>query len=176
MKKLIFPIAIAATMLFSAFTVYTATTWKIADGYSIKFTSDDPAGVFSSFKGDISFDANDLAGSKFDVTIDVNSINMGNGMKNNKAKNENWFNAAKFPAIKFTSSKITKTATGYEATGTLDMKGVQKPLTIPFTFANNTFTGSFSINRLDYGVGTDKGMDSHASSILKVDVSVPVTK
>jgi polyisoprenoid-binding protein YceI len=172
MKKIFLPIAIAATMLLSAFTVYTSTSWKIADGYSIKFTSDDPSGAFTSLKGDISFDANDLANSKFNVTVDVSSINTGNGMKNSKAKGKQYFDVDTYPTIKYTSSKITKTATGYQAEGTLDMHGVQKPLTIPFTFANNTFSGSFSVNRIDYGVGTA----GHAESVLKVDVSVPVTK
>ena len=172
MKKLIFPIAIGATMLLSAFTVYTATNWTIASGYSIKFTSDDPSGAFTSLKGDISFNEKDLASSKFNVTIDASSINTGNGMKNSKAKGSSYFDVDKYPAIKYTSSKINKTANGYEAVGTLDMHGVQKPLTIPFTFSNNTFTGSFSINRLDWGVGTA----GHAESVLKVDVSVPVTK
>ena len=172
MKKLIFPIAIGATMLLSAFTVYTATTWKIADGYSIKFTSDDPSGTFTSLKGGISFDENDLASSKFNVLVDVNSINTGNGMKNSKAKGSQYFDADKFPTIKFTSSKVTKTAAGYEVAGTLDMHGVQKPITIPFTFKNNTFIGGFNVNRIDYGVGTA----GHAESILKIDLSVPVTK
>jgi len=174
MKKIIFPIAIVATMLLSAFTTINSVSWKIADGYSVKFTSDDPSGVFTSMKGDISFDANDLANSKFNVTIDVNSINMGNGMKNTKAKNADWFDVEKYPTITFTSSSISKSSTGtYEATGTLNMKGVQKQITIPFNFTNNTFTGSFNINRSDYNVGTPGG---HASSVLKIDVSVPVTK
>lgn len=176
MKKIIFPLAIAATMLLSAYTAISSVNWKIAQGYSVKFTSKDPSGVFTSMKGNIAFDPNNLSASNFDVTIDVNSINMGNGMKNSKAKGEEWFNAAKYPVIKFTSGKISKTAAGYEAVGTLDMKGVQKPLTIPFTFSKNTFTGSFDVNRLDYGVGTDKGMSAHASSVLKIDVSVPVTQ
>jgi len=173
MKKIIFPIAIIATMLLSAFTTINSMNWKIADGYSVKFTSDDPSGVFTSMKGDISFDADDLSNSKFAVTIDVSSINMGNGMKNTKAKNADWFDADKFPTIKFTSSKIAKTTNGYEADGTLDMKGVQKQIAIPFTFTNNTFTGSFNVNRSDYNIGTPGG---HASSVLKIDISVPVTK
>jgi len=176
MKKIIFPIAIVAAMLLSAFTTLNSINWKIADGYSIKFTSDDPSGGFSSMKGDISFDPNNLAGSKFNITIDANSINTGNGMKNHKAKNEDWFNVDKYPTIKFTSSKISKTASGYEVVGTLDMRGVQKQITIPFTFSNNTFAGSFNINRIDYGVGTDIGMSAHAANVLKVDVSVPVTQ
>jgi polyisoprenoid-binding protein YceI len=176
MKKIIFPAAIVASLLLSAFTTISAINWKIAEGYSIKFTSNDPSGVFTSVKGDISFDENNPASSKFDVTIDVNSINTGNGMKNTKAKGEEWFNADKYPTIKFTSSKVSKTSGGYEVTGTLDMHGVKKPITIPFTFSHNTFSGSFNINRLDYGVGTDKGMSSHASNVLKVDISVPVTQ
>ena len=176
MKKIIFPVAIAATLLLSAFTILSSVNWKIAEGYSIKFTSKDPAGVFTSMKGSVAFDESNLAASKFDVTIDVNSINTGNGMKNSKAKGEEWFNAAKYPTIKFTSDKISKTASGYQAVGTLEMHGVKKQLTIPFTFSNKTFTGSFDINRLDYGVGTDQGMSAHASNILKVDVSVPVTQ
>ncbi|MGP8216973.1 MAG: YceI family protein [Bacteroidia bacterium] len=176
MKKIIFPFAAGATLLLSAFTAYTSTTWKIASGYSIKFTSKDPSGVFTSFKGDIAFDENNLDASKFDVSIDVNSINTGNGMQNNKAKAADWFDADKYPVIKFTSSKIAKTATGYETTGTLDMHGVQKQITIPFTFTNNTFAGSFNVNRIDYNVGTTKGMQAHASTDLKIDISVPVTK
>jgi polyisoprenoid-binding protein YceI len=169
MKKIILPLAIVTTLL-------SSVNWKIAEGYSIKFTSKDPSGVFTSLKGNVSFDENNLAASEFDVTIDANSINTGNGMKNTKAKGEEWFNVEKYPTIKFTSDKISKTATGYAAAGTLDMHGVKKQITIPFTFSNKTFTGSFDINRLDYGVGTDKGMSAHASSVLKVDVSVPVTQ
>ena len=176
MKKIIFPMAVAITLFLSSYTTFSSMDWKIADGYAIKFTGKDPSGAFTSMKGDISFDENNLSASKFNISIDANSITTGNGMKNHKAKNEDWFDVKKFPTINFTSSKISKTTSGYEVVGILDMRGVQKQITIPFTFTNKTFVGSFDINRLDYGVGTDKGMSGHASSVLKVDVSVPVTQ
>jgi polyisoprenoid-binding protein YceI len=176
MKKLIFPIAIGATLFFSAFTTITSMNWKIADGYSVKFTSNDPSGAFTSLKGDIVFDASNLAAAKANLVIDVASINTGNGMKNTKAKNETWFNADKYPTIKFTSSKFAKTATGFEVTGTMEIRDVKKEVTIPFTFVNKTFAASFMINRIDYNVGDDKGMNAHASNDLKIDVSVPVTQ
>jgi polyisoprenoid-binding protein YceI len=176
MKKLIFPMAIVATMLLSAFTAYTSMKWKIADGYTIQFSSPDPSGTFTSMKGDISFDENNLDSSKFNVTIDANSINTGNGMQNRKAKNESWLDAEKYPSINFISNKISKTATGYEVVGMLTLHGIQKQITIPFTFSKNTFTGSFNINRLDYKVGDMEGMDAHASPTYKIDISVPVTK
>ena len=176
MKKLIFPFAIAACMMLSAFTFITSTSWKIANNYSIKFTSKDPSGVFTALKGDVVFDENNLAGSKFDLTIDPASINTGSGMQNKIAKNEKWFNVAKYPVIKFTSTKIGKTATGYEVTGIMDMHGVQKSMTFPFTFKDNTFNASFDVNRTDFNIGGTTGMDAHAATVLKVDASIPVTR
>jgi len=176
MKKMILPFAYGATIILSAFTVCSSVDWKISDGCSIKFTSKDPAGVFTSFKGDIKFDERNLEASKFNVSVDANSINTGNGMKNSKAKNSDWLDVDKYPTIKFVSTKISKTAGGYETIGTLEMHGIQKQVTIPFTFVNNTFTGSFNVNRLDYHIGTIKGMSAHAATDLKMDISVPVTQ
>ena len=174
MKKL--TLVVLAVLFLSAFATYSSVSWKIANGYSIKFTSKDPSGVFKSLKGDIDFDEKNLDASKFNVTVDVTSINTGSGMKNKQALNDSWFDAAKFPTIKFTSDKIVKTATGYEATGKLEIHGTSKQITIPFTFSNNTFTGSFDVNRTDFNVGSTTGMSGHASSVLKIDLSVPVTK
>ena len=174
MKKIFYPLAGLALIVSSAFTVITAQNWNIGENYTVKFEGGDPSGEFKGLKGKISFDPADLAGSKLEASIEVATINTGNGMKNTHAKSEKWFDAAKFPLIKFTSSSITKTATGYEAKGTLDMHGVQKEVSIPFTFENNTFAGSFEVNRLDYNVNTAE--PEHGAAKFKVDISVPVTK
>lgn len=176
MKQITFTFAVVASLLLSAFTTYTSVNWKIAKGYSIKFTSKDPKGVFTSLKGDIAFDAQNLATAKFNVTVDAATINTGNGMQNKHAKSDKWLDVAKYPTITFISSKISKTAGGYEALGTLKLHGVEKQITLPFTFSNNTFTGSFEVNRMGYGIGTDKGMSGHAEKVLKIDLSVPVTQ
>jgi polyisoprenoid-binding protein YceI len=174
MKRSIYLFAAVIIISASAFTVIKSQNWNVAEGYSIKFDGGDPSGEFSGLKGTISFDPADLAASKFDATIDVATINTGNGMKNTHAKSEKWFDADKYPVIKFTSTEITKTAAGYDAKGILEMHGVQKEVVMPFTFANNTFTSSFSINRLDYNINTAE--PAHGSATFKVDISVPVTK
>jgi polyisoprenoid-binding protein YceI len=177
MKKVIYPCLVAAIVILSAFTFYSSVSWKIADSYAIKFTSADPSGVFTSLKGDVNFDENDLAASKFDVTVDVNSINTGNGMKNKKTLSAEYFDADKYPTIKFTSTQIIKAGGAYQAKGNLTMHGVTKPMVIPFTFTKSgnggTFAGSFDVNRTDFGVGAPGG---HAAEVLKIDLSVPVTK
>jgi len=173
MKKMIYPVAALFIIAASAFTIYQAQGWKIGENYSVKFSSSDPSGVFTGLKGTINFDEKNLAASNFDVSIDVASINTGNGTQNSHAKSAQWFDAEKFPLIKFTSSAITKTATGYEAKGTLEMHGVQKETVIPFTFKDNTFTGSFDVNREDFGLNPSNG---RAGKVIKVELVVPVTK
>ncbi len=174
MKKIIFPVFTIVLIVASSFTILISQEWKITDNYSIKFDGGDPAGTFSGLKASINFDPNDLTTSKIDATIDVSTINTGNGMKNTHAKSEKWFDATKYPTIQFTSSSITKVAAGYEAKGTLNMHGVQKEIVMPFTFDNNVFKGSLSINRLDYNVNVAE--PDHGASTFKVDIEVPVTK
>jgi len=86
MKKLLFPVSAIALLVASAFTVVKFLDWKISDNYSIQFTSNDPSGIFRGLKGTVNFDEANLADSKFDVSIDVSTINTGNGMKNTHAK------------------------------------------------------------------------------------------
>jgi len=174
MKRLFYPVAAIVIMVGSAFTVLKSQDWKIADNYSVKFNGGDPSGEFSGLKGTVSFDPTNLASSKFDATIDVATINTGNGMKNTHAKSDKWFDAEKYPVIRFKSSAITKTTDGYEAKGTLDMHGVQKEITIPFTFESNTFKGTIQVNRLDYNINVAE--PAHGSATFKVDITVPVTK
>ncbi|HLK30446.1 MAG TPA: YceI family protein [Puia sp.] len=178
MKKLIYPFAAFSIMAASAFSVIKSQDWKISDEYSIKFSSKDPSGVFRGLKGNVNFDDKNLAASKFDVTVDVASINTGNGMKNTHAKSDKWFDAEKYPVIKFTSSEITATASGYQAKGSLEIHGVKKDFTMPFTFQKTdnggVFNSSFDINRLDYNINTAE--PEHGASTVKVELSIPVTK
>ncbi len=170
---MIYPFMALLIISSSAFTIIKSQDWKIGENYTVKFTSSDPSGVFTGLKGTVNFDEKNLGTSKFDVTVDVASINTGNGMQNTHAKSAQWFDVEKYPSIKFTSSAITKTATGYEAKGTLDIHGVQKEAVVPFTFQNNTFTGSFDVNRDDFNLNPSNGK---AAKIIKVELVVPVTK
>lgn len=176
MKKIVLSFAtlLALTAVF-AFSI--ASNWAVKSDYSIKFSGEDASGIFKTFTGNIVFDEKNLATSKFSVNIDVNSINTGNGMQNKHAKGDEWFDAARFPQIVFNSSKITKSATGWQATGTLEMRGVKKEITIPFAFVpkgnDAVFSGTFNVNRNDYGIGKPA---SGNAGVIKIEVYVPVTK
>ncbi|MFM2267854.1 MAG: hypothetical protein RL757_1295 [Bacteroidota bacterium] len=176
MKKAVFPVLVATTLVAAAFTTFNAVNWQIANGFAVKFSGKGVDGSFSKMTGDLVFDENNVSASKFSVSIDVGSITTGNGIKNKHAKGQKWFDAKQFPAIGFSSSKFSKTSGGYAVEGTLDLHGMKKTITIPFVFAGNTFKGAFSVNRLDYGVGTMEGMSKSVSNEIKLDISIPVIK
>lgn len=174
MNKLI---AAAILLAGSAFTFIAAQSWTITDSYNIAFSTDEAAGIFKGFKGNIAFDEQNPSTAKFDVTIDVSTINTGNGMQNKHAKSEEWFDATKYPTIHFMAQTATKTAAGYQATGTLDMHGVKKTISIPFTFkktaTGGVFASTFTVNRTDFNIGKPGG---DVADQIKLDISVPVNK
>ena len=127
--------------------------------------------------GTVIFDEQNPATSKFDISIDINSINTGNGMQNKHAKGEDWFQADKYPAIKFTSRKIVKAGSGYAAAGTLQLHGISKEVILPFVFkkvgTGGVFEGTFNVNRSDFKIGEAGG---EVGEVIKINVSVPVIK
>jgi polyisoprenoid-binding protein YceI len=176
MKKFLFPVLSATILLASAFTTLTAIDWQISQGYTIKFAGKDAEGSFTKMTGEIKFDEANIQSSSFSIIVDATSINTGNGMKNKHAKSDKWLDVKKNPNVIFTSNRVSKSATGYQVDGMLDLHGVKKAVSIPFTFDGNTFKGSFSINRMDYNVGTMQGMSKKVSNEIRLDISVPVTK
>lgn len=114
-------------------------------------------GSFTGMQGDISFSLNDLANAKFEVCVEAGTINTGIEKRDKHLKNEDYFDVEKFPNICFTSNEIVKTSSGFSTTGTLNMHGQTKTIDIPFIFEGKIFKGSFTVKRLDYGIGPKGG-------------------
>jgi polyisoprenoid-binding protein YceI len=175
MKKLNLLLMFLAVIILSAFTV-VSTQWKISNGYSIKFFNEHAKGEFEKISGTIHFDENDLVNSSFNMQVDVKSIATGNFLKNSHAKGEKWFDSDKYPKITFVSTKISKSANGFVVEGNLKMKDVTKAIEIPLTFKNNVFSGKFSVNRMDYNIGSMEGMSKKVGNKIDLEISVPVIK
>lgn len=178
MKKLLYPVLAICLFAGSAFVTLNAPKdYTFKEGFTIAFKSKDPSGEFKKAKGTIKFDQDDLANSKFEISIDVNSINTGNSMQNKKAQTSEWFEASKYPTIKFVSSKVEKSGDAYSITGKLTMKGVTKEKKIPATVSKSgndlTFSGKFTVNRIDYGVGRKSDA---VPDIMNISYSIPVTE
>ena len=148
-----------------------------AKGHSIDFKSKDPSGSFDEIKGDIDFDENNIGSSKFNLKIDVSTINTGNGMMNKKAQTEEWFSAKKFPEIKFKSTKVEKKENELNITGDLTIRGITKTYSIPASYSKSgdkiTFKGKFNVNRIEFKVGKKS---EAVPDIMKISFVVPADK
>ena len=134
-------------------------------------------GSFTGLKGTIQFDPNDLAASKFDVSIKAASINTGIKLRDKHLKKEEYFNAENFSEIRFVSTHIeasTQTRT-YFITGKLTLKKTTKEIRFEFTMQKQSegllFKGEFPLNRRDYEIG---GNSFSLSDVLTVYLNVNV--
>ena len=169
-------------ILIAGFQISNAQQYKpVAEKSDIKFTIKNfginTTGAITGLKGTIKFDANNIAASSFNVSVEANTINTGNNMRDDHLKKEDYFNVAKYPAISFVSTVISGNKDQYTVTGNLTIKGVTKSVSFPFTTksdaSNLIFSGSFEINRKDFGVG---GSSAVLGNSVTVDLKVVAVK
>lgn len=120
-------------------------------------------GVFRRFETEIRFDPADLAGSRVTVTIVTGSLDTGNDQRDVAARAPEWFDVAAHPTARFEAG--TFRALGgdrYAAAGTLEIKGMARPVTLPFTLSiagdRAHAAGSLAVERADFALGTGEWM------------------
>ncbi|MFM9908661.1 MAG: YceI family protein [Chitinophagaceae bacterium] len=116
-------------------------------------------GSLKGIKGNIQFDPNNLLACRIEVTLDAQTINTGNGLRDDHLRKEEYFDVKNHPSMQFVSTKVTastKPGTLF-LFGNLTIKGVTKPISFPFTAIPQgngyLFNGEFIINRRDFTIG-----------------------
>ncbi|QIL20003.1 YceI family protein [Thermomonas sp. HDW16] len=114
-------------------------------------------GKFPGFNTRFSFDPKQLAGSKLEVAIPLATASTGNADYDGELRGNAFFNSAAFPHAKYVATKFRALGGGrYAADGTLSLRGVNKPVTLEFTWtpgAKPVLSGKATVKRLDFGVG-----------------------
>ena len=114
-------------------------------------------GEFGKFSAAVEFSPDALATSRLDVSIDMSSENSKDKDRDTTMASADLFNVAKFPTAHYLTKSITKSANGYEAVGSLTLRGVTKDVPISFKFTpaagGAKLEGSATLKRLDFGVG-----------------------
>ncbi|MDP4148589.1 MAG: YceI family protein [Bacteroidota bacterium] len=175
-KNLITGSAFISSLLF-------AGNWKVdAEKSKINFSVKGPFGTvhghFTGLKADIQFSEKDPSAGSVSASVEAKTVSTGIGLRNSDLRNKaEWLDVAKYPEISYRSKKIEKSGNGYKAIGELTLKGVSKPVDIPFTFTahegGGVFKGKFSIKRDDYKVGKPGGS---VGEEITIDLEVPVKK
>ena len=128
-------------------------------------------GSFNAFEGAAVLDAADPAASTAHVTIQAKSIDTRNAQRDDHLRSNDFFAMDEYPTIRFASTGVEQTADGeYELTGDLTIKDVTRSVTVPFTFEGLAtdpygnlragFEGSVVVNRKDWGVSWNAGLEA----------------
>ncbi|MEM6724388.1 MAG: YceI family protein [Bacteroidota bacterium] len=111
------------------------------------------AGTLSNFSGKIVFDPTALDKASFDVCVSSASITTGNPKRDEHLKNADFFDVEKFPNICFQSSSVKAVNDQFETSGILTILDQPQAVSIPFHQNGNTLTGTFKIDRSQFGLG-----------------------
>jgi polyisoprenoid-binding protein YceI len=158
-----FGFAVGTALLTAAIASAQAANWVIEPAHSqLGFTGSQSGapftGHFGDFAGTISFDPAKPAEAKTDIIIDVASAATGDKQKDGAMPGADWFDAKKFPQAHFVSTGFKPLGGDkFETTGTLTIRGMSKPVTLPFTLAITGDTakavGQVQLIRTQFGVG-----------------------
>lgn len=165
MKKII-SFAVVALLSTSAFA---QAKWAVDPVHSnVRFTVphlviSEVEGSFKKFDGSFTSSKADFTDAAINFTIDVNSIDTDNEMRDNHLKGDDFFNAGQFPTATFKSTSFKKVSGNkYQLTGNLTIRNVTKPVTFDVMYGGtakdgygNTkagFKATTVINRFDYGL------------------------
>ena len=120
-------------------------------------------GRFKEFEGTIRYDDKDVTKSSVEFTAKAASIDTGVAARDNHLRTADFFEVEKYPALSFKSTRVErKGQDAYVLHGDLTMKGVTKPVQLPFKLAgaikDQRGTTRFGVeaeatlNRRDFGI------------------------
>ncbi len=116
------------------------------------------SGRFDRFTAEIVFDPEAPETGRALVVIDTGSARTGDSQKDTAMPGADWFDVGQFPEARFEATAFRRTGPdAYEAEGTLTIRGISQPLTLPFTLTPEgdatRARGEVQLIRTDYGVG-----------------------
>jgi polyisoprenoid-binding protein YceI len=173
LKQILAISTIFVSLSFSANWKVDTTKSKI--DFTVKGIFGTVHGSFTGLEATILFNEKNLSASSMFASIDAKTVSTGISLRNSDLRNkEEWLNTEKYPKISFKSKNFEKTGDGYKVLGDLTIKGITKPVEIPFTFTNKDgaglFKGQFTVSRTEFNLGKPGGS---VGSIVTIMLAVP---
>ncbi|MBT9244886.1 cytochrome b/b6 domain-containing protein [Gemmobacter fulvus] len=166
-------------------TPATGGNWQVVNGtlgFSVKQMGADVAGSFPDWQAEITFAESPTDGrhGRVRVTIDTTSLTLG--AVTDQAKEAEFFDVAQHKQAVFEAEILPAAAgaTGYVAQGSLTLRGVTVPLSLPFTLDlqgdSATMQGSATLDRRDFGMGASYSDESSVGFGVTVTVTLTATR
>jgi len=144
-------------------------------------------GRFTKWSGRLEIDEQDLARSRFDVTIDVASVDTHEPQRDAHLRSPDFFAAEEHPTMTFRSKRVTPQGDERLAvTGDLTIRGTTREVVLdverggllardPRGKRRAGFTATTTIDRKDFGVSFNQVLDQGGLALgEKVSVSIEI--
>ena len=162
--------AAAALLLAASTSVAGAADYTAGPGSTLGFSSSFEGeaftGRFARFTPTIRFDPAKLATSRFDVAIDLGSVDTQSDERDETLRSIEFFNVRKLAQARYVATRFRALGKGrFVADGTLSLNGVSRPVPLAFSWtpgARPVLNGTATLKRLEFGVGTGDWADTGA--------------
>jgi cytochrome b561 len=144
--------------------------WNIDyDKSFIRFTATQAGaginGEWQEWRGNLHFDEARLDASLFDVNVIVASVETLDDVRDAVLQDAEWFDGENYPEVRFHAGRFERNATGgFEALGTLTVKGRDVPVALEFTVSANAgsvvLDGTAELDRLALDLGLGEWSDT----------------
>jgi cytochrome b561/polyisoprenoid-binding protein YceI len=133
-------------------------------------------GSFAGWTAEITFDDSIIDGpaGRVEVVVDLTSVSLGSVTE--QVKGAEFFDVVTHPTARFTADLIAGPS-GPVATGSLQLRGAERPVTLPFTLQitgdKAEMTGRLTLDRRDFGIGA--GYSDEATVGFAVEIIITLT-
>ncbi|MDO8800869.1 YceI family protein [Phenylobacterium sp.] len=180
------PAAVPAPIAEVAAAPAEASKWTVAKsstlGFSTSWGGQALEGRFDQWTADIAFSPDALDRSHVKVTIDLASVATGDPQRDVALPGADFFDVAQHPRAIFTADRFEAAGQNrYVAHGKLALRGVTKPVRLPFTLKIDgdkaRMSGVTSLDRTAFGVGQGEWQATdQIPAQVKVSVQLTATR
>jgi cytochrome b561 len=138
-------------------------------------------GTFGQYRAEIEFDPDTPDKASVRVLLDMNSAATGQADADQTIKSADFFNPAQFPTAQYVARGAQAAGEGkYVLNGRLTLKGVTRPVPLPFSIDIKSGTARVSaettINRLDFGVGPETVAGMAVDKDVKLSINLTAVR
>lgn len=174
MLRTLLPLSIAFLVAPAAAQDWTIDTDASRVGFVTQAFGGSVEGEFTDYEAAITLDPADLANARIEGRVGTASGSTGNGQLDDSMLSEEGLAPQSHAAAHFLSEDIRATDTGYEAHGTLSIRGTDQAVILPFSLAiedgRAVADAELEIARSDYGVGAAGWGDTAANVTIVLHI------
>jgi polyisoprenoid-binding protein YceI len=172
MRALLLPALLLGVSLPAFAATYEVDPVHSQVGFSVThMTVSTVRGVFGKVTGTVEYDAANVAATKVNGTVSIDSVDTNNADRDKHLVSPDFFDATQFPSMTFTSKAVKNvTKTTFDLVGDLTIRGVTKEVTFkvnrlapdmkdPWGNVKSGTIATTTINRQDFGVAWNTKLD-----------------